>query len=111
MEYDFQLVHISGKKNGRADTLSRRPDYDQGDNDNKGLVVLPPKFFSRIYAGMVMEQQDKKEERTPSSKAKWAGSEEADPNNRMEWKRYLKGVGPEETPIYARSGRKGPKRE
>ena len=45
MEYDFKLVHISGKKNGQADTLSQCPDYDQGDNDNKNLVILPPKFF------------------------------------------------------------------
>src|SRR5258708_35945528 len=108
MEYDFQLVHISGKKNRRADTLSRRPDYNQGDNDNKNLVVLPPQFFSKIYTGMVMEQQDKKEERTPlskdknkskkkdlSSSAKVAGSDEADPNNGKEWKHFMKGVGPE----------------
>src|SRR5258708_23667362 len=109
MEYDFQLIHISGKKNGQADTLSRRLDYDQGDNDNKNLVVLPPRFFSKIYAGMVMKQQNKKEERTPlsedknkskkkdlSSSARVAGSDEADPNNGKEWKRFMKGVGPEE---------------
>src|SRR5258708_7159849 len=87
MEYDFKLEHTSGKKNGRANTLSRRPDYDQGDNDNKSLVVLPPKFFSKIYAGILQNK---------SSSARWAGSEEADPNNRKEWKRYLKGVGPGE---------------
>ena len=29
MEYDFDLVHIAGAKNGRADALSRRPDYDK----------------------------------------------------------------------------------
>jgi hypothetical protein len=45
MDYDFQLVHISGKKNGRVDALSRRADHDEGENDNKGLVVLPPKVF------------------------------------------------------------------
>ena len=62
MDYDFQLVHISGKKNGRADALSRRPDYDEGDGDNKQLVVLPPKFFSQAYARI-------------------AGSDEVNPNN------------------------------
>ncbi len=66
MDYDFQLVHISGKKNGRMDALSRRPDYDQGEDDNKQLVVLPPKFFSQVLARVV-------------------GSEEANPNNKEEW--------------------------
>jgi hypothetical protein len=40
MDYNFELIHISGKKNGRADALSRRPDYDMGEHDNKQLVVL-----------------------------------------------------------------------
>jgi hypothetical protein len=62
MDYNFELIHISGKKNGRADALSRRPDYDMGEHDNKQLVVLPPKFFANAYARV-------------------AGSEEADPNS------------------------------
>jgi hypothetical protein len=41
MDYNFELVHISGKKNGCADALSRRPDYGMGEEDNKQLVVLP----------------------------------------------------------------------
>ena len=53
MEYNFKLVHIFRKKNGHMDTLSRHPDYDQGDNDNKNLTVLPPKFFSKVYAKYV----------------------------------------------------------
>jgi hypothetical protein len=28
----------------------RHPDYDQGDDDNKQLVVLPPKFFAKAFA-------------------------------------------------------------
>ena len=47
MDYNFELVHISGKKNGWADALSRWPDYKMGKEDNKQLVVLPPKFFER----------------------------------------------------------------
>jgi hypothetical protein len=49
MDYNFEISHISGKKNVRADTLSRHPDYDQGENDNKQLVVLPPKFFTKAF--------------------------------------------------------------
>ena len=46
MEYDFELVHIAGARNGRADALSRRLDYDKGNEDNKKLVVLPECFFA-----------------------------------------------------------------
>jgi hypothetical protein len=52
MEYDFKLVHIPGKKNGHADALSRCLDHNIGDDNNKQLVVLPPKFFSHAYAWM-----------------------------------------------------------
>ena len=33
-EYNIKLQHVPGKNNGRADALSRRPDYNQGVNDN-----------------------------------------------------------------------------
>ena len=36
-EYKFELVHIKGRENRRADTLSRWPSYDQGEEDNKGV--------------------------------------------------------------------------
>ena len=44
-EYDIEIHHIKGTSNGRADALSRRPDYDQGENDNKDVVVLPDHLF------------------------------------------------------------------
>ena len=92
MEYDFELVHISGKKNGQADTLSRHPDYDQGDDDNKNLVVLPTKLFKMEYAKLMI----KKNQKEHTSSARVAGSEEANPNNGKEWRHYRAGVGPEE---------------
>jgi hypothetical protein len=52
MEYDFELVYISRKKNGHANALSRHPDHDTREDNNKQLVVLPPKFFSQVYARM-----------------------------------------------------------
>jgi hypothetical protein len=46
-EYNFEIRHIKGTANGRADTLSRRLDYDQGHEDNQNIVVLPEQVFAR----------------------------------------------------------------
>ena len=46
-EYDLEIHHIKGTSNGCADALSRRPDYDQGEDDNKDIVVLPDHLFVR----------------------------------------------------------------
>jgi hypothetical protein len=45
-EYNFTLKHIAGPTN-RADALSRRPDYDDGSNDNEDVVALPDHLFLR----------------------------------------------------------------
>ena len=52
-EYDLEIHHIKGTSNGRADALSRRPDYDQGEDDNKDVTILPDHLFVR--AGQVQE--------------------------------------------------------
>jgi hypothetical protein len=44
-EYNFEIRHIKGTANGRADALSRRPDYDQGHEDNQNVTVLPEQVF------------------------------------------------------------------
>jgi hypothetical protein len=46
-EYNFEIRHIKGTANGRADALSRRPDYDQGQEDNRNITVLPEQVFVR----------------------------------------------------------------
>ena len=43
--YNFTLAHIPGPTN-KVDTLSRRPDYDDGSNDNTNIIVLPPQLFT-----------------------------------------------------------------
>ncbi len=47
MTFFFTECHLPGRLNGRADTLSRWPGYDQGENDNKDVVVLPDHVFVR----------------------------------------------------------------
>jgi ribonuclease HI len=46
-EYNFEIRHIKGTTNRRADTLSQRPDYDQGQEDNQNITVLPEQVFAR----------------------------------------------------------------
>ena len=44
-DYNFILTHILGPTN-KADALSRRPDYDDGSDDNTNVTVLPPQLFA-----------------------------------------------------------------
>ena len=46
-EFDIELHHIAGTTNGQADALSRHPDYDQGEEDNNNIMVLPDHLFIR----------------------------------------------------------------
>jgi hypothetical protein len=47
-EYYFTLHHFPGKQNVRADALSRRPDYDEGENDNENVTILPEHLFRAL---------------------------------------------------------------
>jgi hypothetical protein len=42
------LVHIPGKKNIQADSLSRRPDLCPQETDNEDVVVLPEHLFVNL---------------------------------------------------------------
>jgi hypothetical protein len=46
-EYNFEICHIKGTVSRQADALSRRLDYDQGQNDNQNVTVLPEQVFVR----------------------------------------------------------------
>ena len=46
-DYDIEIHHLKGSVNGWADALSRQPDFDQGEGDNEGVVVLPDALFAR----------------------------------------------------------------
>ena len=41
MEFNIEIRHVPGHANGRADALSRQPDYDMGVRDNENIVVIP----------------------------------------------------------------------
>jgi hypothetical protein len=55
-DYHFTLVHKPGASN-RTDGLSRRPDYDTGERDNKEVVVLPEHLFANTTEILTLEQQ------------------------------------------------------
>ncbi len=59
-EYDLEISHLKGSANGRADALSRRPDYDQGSKDNEDVTVLPDEIFAR--ATIIPEEAPQDEE-------------------------------------------------
>ncbi len=46
-EYNFEIRHLPGRLNGQADALSRQPGYDQGEDDNKDIIILPDCVFAR----------------------------------------------------------------
>ena len=59
MDYDIKIHHLKGSANGRADAVSRRPDFDQGEGDNEGIVVLPDALFVRLVELEDRRRQDK----------------------------------------------------
>jgi transposase InsO family protein len=46
--YDFTLVHRPGRLNTQADLLSRRADYNMGEDDNKNVTVLKEDWFRAL---------------------------------------------------------------
>jgi len=44
-EFNFTIHHLPGKYNGRADALSRQPDFVPKDPDNQAMLGLPEELF------------------------------------------------------------------
>jgi hypothetical protein len=47
-KFDIKLVHIPGKKNIQADSLSQRPDLCPQGIDNEDVIVLPEHLFDNL---------------------------------------------------------------
>jgi hypothetical protein len=62
LEYNFEICHIKGIANQQADALSRCPDYNQGQNDNQDVTVLPEQVFVRameVLANPMIQEESK----------------------------------------------------
>ena len=46
--FDFEIKHVSGKKQGKSDGLSRRADYNQGKEDNQNRTLLDSELFIQL---------------------------------------------------------------
>ena len=47
-EYHFKLLHKPGKTHVKPDILSRRPDLDRGEKDNKNKNLLKEEHFRQM---------------------------------------------------------------
>jgi len=58
--FNFVLKHVSEKSIGKADGLSRRPDWQEGvEKNNKDQKLIKPEWIRR--AKMIIEEEDLKE--------------------------------------------------
>jgi len=46
LRFDFMLKHVPGSKMGKADSLSRRPDWEVGvEKDNEDAMLVKPEWL------------------------------------------------------------------
>ena len=100
-EYNIKLKSISGRENGRADMLSRRPDYDQGEEDNQNVVVLPEEMFIR-RGGTISYIPEEPPQQDEGIIKQWAGTHDLKKINGEWWKgtcKVITGKGSEKCKI------------
>jgi len=69
--FDFVLKHVPGTKIGKADSLSKRSDWEKGaEEDNKEKVLLKPEWVKSIQVGEVIVEGIDILERIRKSKAR-----------------------------------------
>jgi hypothetical protein len=60
-EFPIKIYHIKGKTNGQADALSQRPDYDQEEDNNQNVAVLPDSLFIHVLMEISTTYHDQDE--------------------------------------------------
>ena len=55
--YDFVLYHQPGKRSVVADFLSRPFEEDEGQDNNKGVVLLPEAHFAKMSFPIELKEQ------------------------------------------------------
>jgi Integrase zinc binding domain/RNase H-like domain found in reverse transcriptase len=61
-DYNLELKHLPGTKN-HADGLSRRPDHDQGGEDNNAVTALPDELFARVISDVAFDEQIRRQQK------------------------------------------------
>jgi hypothetical protein len=59
-EYDYEIQHVPEKTNIPADVLSRPPGVDQGEKDNRQIMILPPHRFVNVITTEEEPSEDQK---------------------------------------------------
>ena len=83
-EYNIKLKNILGRENGRADMLSRQPDYNQGKKDNQNVIVLPGEMF--IQSGTISYIPEEPPQQDKGIIRQWAGTHDLKKINGEWWK-------------------------
>jgi hypothetical protein len=52
-EYDYEIQYVPGKENALPDVLSRQQGVNKGQEDNQGIVVIPPEKFKISATGHI----------------------------------------------------------
>ena len=89
-EYNIKLKNIPGRENRRADMLSRRPDFDQGEKDNQDVVVLPEEMF--IRSGIISYIPEEPPQQDEGIIRQWAGTHDLKKISGEWWKDACKVV-------------------
>src|SRR6266403_271273 len=61
-DYDVHLKHQPGVTN-KADHLSRRPDYNQGTDDNQEVTALPDRLFANVLNLATLQEDVRQSQR------------------------------------------------